>query len=150
MTNDITIRPLQAEDFNDWRELFIGYCNFYKMPATEQKIANVWGWLMNPNHVFEGYGAVYNGKLVGLCHLRAQPRPLSGEEIGYWEDMYVNPEYRGLKIAHKIVEFVRQLAKQRGWALVRWLTADTNYTARKIYDQYAEKTAFALYQMKID
>jgi hypothetical protein len=39
------------------------------------------------------------------------------------------------------------LALERGWAVVRWTTADDNYRARAVYDQLATRTTWITYDM---
>ncbi len=149
MTN-LIIKPLETQDFGAWRILFMGYKDFYKVPQNEDALNNTWAWLMNKDFVLKGIGAFFEDKLVGIAHYRAMPRPLSGQEIGFFDDLFTDPNFRGKGIGKALTSEIRNIAKANNWAAVRWLTADNNYNARRIYDEFATKTHFALYQMTID
>ena len=40
-----------------------------------------------------------------------------------------------------------EVARARGWSVVRWITADDNYRARTLYDRVARKTSWNLYEL---
>ncbi|WP_235438754.1 hypothetical protein [Streptomyces yangpuensis] len=42
---------------------------------------------------------------------------------------------------------LRGLAAERGWSVVRWITADDNHRARAKYDQVATRTMWVTYDM---
>jgi hypothetical protein len=42
---------------------------------------------------------------------------------------------------------MRSKARERGWLVVRWTTADDNYRARAKYDQVATRTNWITYDM---
>jgi hypothetical protein len=42
-----------------------------------------------------------------------------------------------------------EIAKERGWGKIRWITADDNYRARTLYDRVAVKTAWNTYEVVI-
>ena len=48
-----------------------------------------------------------------------------------------------------MIEAVRAVAEQRGWSVVRWITAENNYRARSLYDRVATKTPWVTYDIKI-
>jgi hypothetical protein len=39
--------------------------------------------------------------------------------------------------------------KQRGWTVIRWITAEDNYRALSLYDKVADKTKWATYDLKL-
>lgn len=148
--DDITIAPPRAEDYPDWRRLYEGYATFYKMPMNDEIAQRVWSWLLDPHHVLEAL-LVRNGKgrVVGLAHFRAMPRPLSGTTAGFLDDLFVEPGLRGQRVADRLLEAMAAVARQRGWTLIRWLTADNNYRARGVYDRLAKRTMWITYQMDL-
>lgn len=134
-----------------WRVLFQGYADFYKVPIDEGVKDRVWGWLTDPSHVLNGiFAEDAAGDLVGIAHVRAMPRPLSGNEVGFLDDLYVDPTRRGSGIVGLLFEAIRDHARARGWPAVRWLTQEFNYRARTVYDREGEKTPFILYGMTIE
>jgi GNAT superfamily N-acetyltransferase len=138
-----TATPLKAE----WRRLFDGYNVFYRRTPSDAVSETVWGWLNDPAHECEGVLALLDGKPVGLAHFRRQPRTGFGTDIGYLDDLFVDPEVRGQQVGRRLIAHVAQVGRQRGWDIVRWTTADDNYQARTLYDQVGRKTTWNLYEL---
>jgi GNAT superfamily N-acetyltransferase len=78
------------------------------------------------------------------------PSPLRGREIGFLDDLFVDPSYRGGGIASALLEAVRAEAKAKDWPVIRWITRDDNYRARAVYDRHAVKTDWNTYEMMPD
>jgi GNAT superfamily N-acetyltransferase len=142
-------RPVRLEDKSAWRALFNGYADFYGVPMDGPIADRVWAWLLDPAHVLEGLVACdANGEIIGIAHVRACPRPLSGCDIGFVDDMYVAPEARGSGAADVLVEALRALAVERGWSALRWITQHFNERGRAFYDRYTGGPSdFIMYQL---
>ena len=41
------------------------------------------------------------------------------------------------------------IGRSRGWTVIRWITAEDNARARKVYDRLATKTAWVTYDIKL-
>ena len=148
--DEITIAPPPAEDHAGWRRLYDGYAAFYKMPMTDEIAGRVWGWLHDPQHPLEALLArTRDGEIIGLAHFRAMPRPLTGSDAGFLDDLFVAPELRGARIGQRLIEAIAARGRDRGWTLIRWLTADNNYRARGVYDKLATRTHWITYQLDI-
>lgn len=145
----ITIRPLEEADYPHWLGLYHGYADHYKVSLSEAGIARTWGWLMDPSHPLEGIVAAQD-RPIGLAHYRAMPSPLRGAEIGFLDDLFVDPEHRGQRIGAELLEALRAIARDRGWPLIRWITRDDNYRARSLYDRHAVKSDWNTYEMSSD
>jgi GNAT superfamily N-acetyltransferase len=146
----ITIRPVEQRDRAEWNALYQGYADFYKVTQTEAMRDRVWSWLFDASHETEGLVAVdENGKLIGLTHFRHFARPLSASTGGFLDDLFVAPTARGSGAARQLINAVADIGRARGWSVIRWITADDNYRARTLYDQVAEKTKWATYDIKL-
>lgn len=146
----IFIRPVEQRDRAEWDALYQGYADFYKVTQTEAMRDRVWSWLFDASHETEGLVAVdENGKLIGLTHFRAFARPLSASTGGFLDDLFVVPAARGSGAARLLINAVADIGRARGWSVIRWITADDNYRARALYDQVAEKTKWATYDIKL-
>jgi GNAT superfamily N-acetyltransferase len=111
--------------------------------------AKVWGWLLDAGHTTEGLVAEVDGKLLGLVHFRPFARPLSASIGGFLDDLFVDPAARGSGAAAALIEALAAEGRKRGWTVIRWITAEDNYRARALYDQLAEKTRWATYDLKL-
>jgi len=147
MASTFRTRFVRRGDESQWRRLFDGYAAFYETPIDDAAAGRVWRWLNDPKHVLEGLvvddGA---GRLVGLAHVRNCPRPLGGNEIGFLDDMFVEPGARGSGAADALFEALQELARKRGWPMIRWATQHFNERARAFYDRYTDGPSdFILY-----
>ena len=151
-TTAVTIdRPTEA-DYPEWRRLYQGYAEFYRVPMDDAIARRLWGWLHDPGHVVEAFLAREGGggggrRPVGLAHFRAMPRPLAANTLCFLDDLFVDPGARGRGVGRALLEAVRAEARRRGWAKVRWITAEDNATARALYDRCAAKTRWVTYEM---
>lgn len=149
--SDVRIVPLASDHRSEWERLFWGYALFYKRPDPDAAhLERVWGWLHDPEHELEGIVAVIDKSVAGLAHFRRMPSPVRGEEIGFLDDLFVDPAHRGRRIGEVLAAELARIARARGWALVRWMTADDNYRARALYDRVASKTSWTIYEMKTE
>ena len=142
------IREIKLKDKEEWEKLYKGYADFYKVEMNNQILKTVWNWLHNKNHELKGIGYEIDGKIVGLAHYRKLLRPLKGKYIGYLDDIFVDPKYRGQKIGKKLLDKIKEISKINDWNLVRWQTDEDNFTAKKLYDKVATKTKKNVYELK--
>ncbi|MCP3754713.1 GNAT family N-acetyltransferase [Streptomyces sp. TBY4] len=148
MPSTITVREVRAADFPQWRALYRGYADFYRVEQTEEAAARVWAWVNDPAHEVNALVAEDgDGRLIGLAHYRPFARPLSATTGCYLDDLFVDPAHRGSGAADRLLTALRGIAAERGWSVVRWITADDNHRARAKYDQLATRTMWVTYDM---
>jgi GNAT superfamily N-acetyltransferase len=144
------ILPVAPEHREDWEKLYAGYAAFYKVDQTPRMRATVWAWLLDPAHEVQGVVAVDEaGRAIGLAHFRPFARPLSATTGGFLDDLFVSPEARGSGAAQALIEAVADIGRQKGWSVIRWITADDNYRARAVYDCVADRTKWLTYEIKL-
>ena len=144
------IRNLEKKDRENWTKLYNGYANFYKVPMNNEVLDTLWGWIHNENHIINGICFELEDKIVGIAHYRAMPRPIKGKYIGFLDDLFVEPDFRGQKIAQKLISYLKSLSKANNWDGVRWITHSSNENAKKLYNKIANNTGFELYELKGD
>jgi GNAT superfamily N-acetyltransferase len=145
-----TIRPILHADLVAWSRLFAGYASFYRVEQSPQMRELVWSWLHDPAHELSGFLAVdASGKAIGLAHYRPFSRPLSATTGGWLDDLFVDPESRGAEVGKQLILAVAAVGRERGWSVIRWLTAEDNYRARSSYDKLATKTKFLTYDLSL-
>ena len=66
-------------------------------------LQTVWNWLHDKNHEVDGLVYEVDGNIVGLAHYRRMPSPLRGQDIGFLDDLFVDPKHRGQKIGEKLI-----------------------------------------------
>ena len=142
------IRQIKTEDRNDWEKLYKSYAEFYEVEMNDKILQKVWSWLHDKNHEVEGLVYVVNENIVAFAHYRRMPRPLFGKDIGFLDDLFVDPDHRGKRIGEKIIKELQKISKLRGWDLIRWTTRNNNIRAKSLYDRVAEKTSWDMYELK--
>ena len=143
----MNIRSLTEADRDAWEHLYRGYAAYYKVETSSTKLDTLFSWLCDPEHVCEGLVADVSGQLVGLAHFRAMPSPLRGANVGFLDDLFVDPAQRGGEVANALIRAVDVIARQRGWDVVRWITRDDNYRARGLYDKLSTRSNWLVYEM---
>jgi GNAT superfamily N-acetyltransferase len=143
------MRPKTAY-FQEWAALYAQYADFYRMTQTDEMRQRVWRWINDPAHGTEAFVACdATGTLVGLTHFRPFARPLSATTGGFLDDLFVAPAARGSGTAQALIEAVANEGRARGWSVIRWITAEDNARARKIYDRLASETAWVTYDIRL-
>lgn len=144
-----TIRPLKSSDRDDWDRLYLAYAAFYRVDQSPDMRDRVFGWLTDLAHSSEGLVAQNaEGALIGLAHFRPFASPLRAAENCFLDDLFVAPEARGSGTADALIKGVVEIARTKGWATLRWITADDNYRARTLYDKCATRTMWVTYDLK--
>lgn len=139
----------EQRHYPDWRRLYQGYAEFYRVPMDDAIALRLWGWIMDPAIEVEARLAEDEaGRAVGLAHFRKMARPLSASWGGFLDDLFVAPEHRGGRVGELLIDAVVQVARERGWTVLRWITAEDNYRARTLYDRVATKTRWVTYEIK--
>ena len=143
-----SVREIQLKDKEQWQELYKGYANFYKVEMNNQILETVWSWLHDKNHELNGIVYEIDGNIVALAHYRRMPRPLKGKDVGFLDDLFVEPIHRGKKIGEQLLNELKKISKSKGWDLIRWITHNDNLRAKNLYDRVADKTHWDLYELK--
>jgi len=146
----IMVSELCLSDRQDWEELYYGYAEFYEVPMNQEILDAVWAWIFDARKSFYALIAKSDdGKAHGIMHYREMASPLRGKLVGFLDDLYVNPKSRGQGVVDALFQALVESAKRKGWPYVRWITAENNYRARRVYDKIAEKTQWITYQLKV-
>ena len=141
------IRSIQLNDKEDWQNLYHGYAEFYKVEMTQTILNTVWSWLTNEQHELNGLVCEFKEKIVAFAHYRRMPSPLRGKDIGFLDDLFVSPEFRGLKIGEQIISKLKIISTDKDWGLVRWITRSDNLRAKSLYDRVSNKTNWEVYEL---
>ena len=96
-----------------------------------------------------GLVAEQDSTLIGLAHYRPYARPLSASTGGFLDDLFVTPAARGTGAGRALIAALSDIGRAKGWTVLRWITADTNQTARALYDQVAAQTPWMTYDIKL-
>ena len=141
------VRDIEIKDKVEWEKLYQGYADFYKVEITKKILNTVWNWLHDTKHELNGLVFEVDKNIVAIAHYRRMPSPLRGKNIGFLDDLYVHPEFRGRKIAEEIINKLNEISKEKGWGLIRWITRNDNHIAKSLYDRVANKSTWEVYEL---
>ena len=144
------IKVLKQSHQARWEKLFRQYAEFYQTSLPPEAVAHVWQWLLNPSHPLCGLMAFHNRSAVGIIHYRPYPKSLTGQQACFVDDIFVTPRARSKGVATTLLQTLEKIAAAQGWDSLRWITAEDNYPARKLYDCVAQKTHWRVYEKPID
>ena len=141
----ITVRPLEANDREQWEPLWDGYNLFYERPDLPAAITETsWARFLDPEEPMFAAVAEMDGRIVGLVHYLYHRNTAMIEDACYLQDLFTAPEARGKGVGRALIEYVYAEAAKAGSRRVYWQTAENN-PARKLYDQVATLTPFRRY-----
>ena len=141
------IRNIEIKDKEQWKKLYHGYADFYQVTISEQILETIWDWLHDTNHDLNALVYEIDNSIVALAHYRRMPSPLRGKYIGFLDDLYVDPQFRGKKIGEKIIKKLNEISKEKNWGLIRWITRNDNHNAKSLYDKVAKKSTWEVYEL---
>ena len=145
----LTIRPLTAADHAGWHRLWTDYLAFYDTVLPEAVYQTHFSRLLGDDpRDFHGLVAEQDGRLVGLAHYVFHRHGWTIGDTCYLQDLYAEPEVRGMGIGRKLIEAVYDAADAHGAASVYWMTNRDNITARQLYDRIAVPTDFMKYRRR--
>ena len=143
----LTIRPIERADRAEWGRLWQGYLTFYKTELPQEIYDLAFDRMLSGDvGEFQGFVATVDGKPVGLVHYLFHRHGWKREQVCYLQDLYADPEVRGLGIGAALINAVYAAADEAGAPTVYWMTQQDNATARKLYDQIGVLTDFIKYQ----
>jgi GNAT superfamily N-acetyltransferase len=153
MTEAVNIRPVRADDLDQWLPLWDGYNAFYgRAGATAlagEITATTWSRFFDPYEPVHALVAERDGRLIGLTHFLLHRSTTAIAPILYLQDLFTAEEARGQGVARKLIEAVYDHARAAGIPRVYWQTHETNATAMLLYDRVAEKSGFVVYRKTI-
>ena len=146
---NLVIRPLEFGDEAEWRRLWTAYLEFYESSVPEEVYVSSFRRMLAGNagepNEYRGLLAVADGRPVGLVHYLFHRHGWRIENVCYLQDLYADPEVRGLGVGRALIEAVYAAADAEGCPSVYWLTQEFNATARRLYDRIGTVTPFIKY-----
>jgi GNAT superfamily N-acetyltransferase len=144
----VTVRPLVDGDAEAWRRLFRDYGVFYESHFTDDVLDRVWAKLRTGDGI-HALVAEVEGAVVGIAHYRSHPDTFTAGRDWYLDDLFVEPGSRGGGVATALIEHLTALAKATGPGTLRWITAEDNERAQRVYDRLAKRTTWVTYEVRL-
>jgi GNAT superfamily N-acetyltransferase len=145
----VIVRPVEQRDADAWRRLFRDYGVFYKTEFDDAQLDHVWGLLTTEGSGVDALVAEVDGAVVGIAHYRSHPDTFSTGNDWYLDDLFTDPAARGTGVASALIEQLKELARATGPGTLRWITAEDNVTAQRVYDRLAKRTTWVTYEIRL-
>jgi GNAT superfamily N-acetyltransferase len=143
------VRPIEARDADAWRRLFRDYGTFYETSFDDAQLDHVWTLLTTDGSGVDALVAEVGGSVVGIAHYRSHPDTFSTGNDWYLDDLFTDPSARGTGVASALIERLSELARATGPGTLRWITAEDNVTAQRVYDRLAKRTTWVTYEIRL-
>ena len=141
-----TVRNLATTDEEAWHRLWAGYCEFYGVDMPAEVTASTWQRLNDSQEpTFFGLVAEREGEVIGIANCILHGTTWAIAPRCYLNDLFVAPAARGSGAGKALIEHLQHIGAEQGWDKIHWLTAESNATARRLYDQFAPATEFRQY-----
>jgi ribosomal protein S18 acetylase RimI-like enzyme len=145
------VRELAGGDIPVWRELFRAYGVFYETEFDDAQLDHVAALLLQPGSGVDALVAEDDdARVVGFAHYRSHPDTFSVGRDWYLDDLFVDPEARGAGAGTALIEALAERASAAGpVGSLRWITAESNEHAQRVYDRIATRTSWVTYQKSL-
>jgi GNAT superfamily N-acetyltransferase len=139
--------PLESRHECDWLDLWRAYLEFYEAEVDERVTRNTWQMIIQPQSPVIGFGAEYEGQLLGFATVSVHDRAWSEAPAAYLEDLFVAEEARGHGVGRCLIGSVLNLGRECGWSTVYWHTRADNHRARILYESFVEEEDVIRYSL---
>lgn len=143
----VTTRPVLDADFAAWSALWADYLAFYETERDAEVHRHTWARIMDPDVKMFAAVAELDGEIVGIVNYVHHQYFWGPEDRIYLNDLYTTPKARGKGAGAALIRVVEDHAKATGAGQVWWLTAESNTSARMLYDKVATLTPFRQYKL---
>src|SRR6202051_3663080 len=150
MSDELTIRFVTPQDYDQWLVLWDGYNAFYgRLAATalSPEITRMtWARFFDAYEPVHGLVAESGGQLLGLTHYLFHRSTTAIAPVCYLQDLFTVEAARGKGVGRALINGVYERARIAGSPRVYWQTHQTNLTAMQLYDKVAEHSGFVVYR----
>ena len=150
MSNDLTIRFVNRQDYDQWLPLWDGYNAFYGRSGATALAGEItrmtWARFFDADEPVHCLVAESDGKLLGLTHYLFHRSTTAIAPVCYLQDLFTDEAARGKGVGRALINEVYEQAAKARSSRVYWQTHHTNRTARQLYDKVAEHSGFVVYR----
>lgn len=145
---NFTVRDARAEDRAAWEKLWLGYIDFYESVVTPEITDTTWKRLIDPAEPMFCLLAEddQTQEILGIVNCVIHRGTWSITDFCYLEDLFTAEIARKRGIGRALIEAVYKRADELNCSRVYWLTHETNYAGRSLYDKVAKNLGFIHYR----
>lgn len=143
----VQIRRATEQDIEQLTGLVEQYRAFYKQEPSDRTRPYLLDRLAKNESVI--FVAQIDNKLVGFTQCYPTFSTVSLSSVWLLNDLFVDPNYRGQKIADELMQVAEKAAKEAGASRIWLRTAHTNLPAQALYEGrgWAQDEVFRRYDL---
>lgn len=153
MISAISVRPIETNDYKQWRPLWDGYNAFYgrhgETALPESITQATWDRFFDPGEPVHAVVATEGQTVVALVHYLFHRSTTRLQDVCYLQDLFTAPSHRGRRIGQELIRAVYAAAQAEGSSRVYWTTQTTNTAGRALYDKIARYAGFIVYSHEL-
>ena len=131
-----------------WRQLWRGYCDFYRVQLADEVTDRTWKRILDPDSQVMCIVAEVDGQVHGFAHCVVHENTWETQAVCYLEDLFVAAAARGHGLGRALIEWLHNAMRAEGWARLYWVTPADNHAARRLYDRFAKADGFVRYVIR--
>ncbi len=137
MTEQITVRPLAADDRMGWEALWQGYQHHLQSKLPDKAVAETWLKLTDERVPLFGIAAFIDTyRMAGIAHYSLAPSSWSKGPMCHLQDLFIGPDLRGRGAGHALVDGVFSAADREKCSQVFWHLNRSDFRAKLLFDTY--------------
>lgn len=130
----VLLRRIKHQDLPTICELIVEHSNHEGFPLDSfEKVSNLGNLLFGSNPKIFGWVAELDSEIVGYMTATIDFSTWNAASFVYLDCLYLKPYARGKKLGWKMMNELRQFAKERGCEFVEWQTPPTNEIGLNFY-----------------
>lgn len=142
----VRVRPVVRQDEMRWRELFEGYCVFYKRTPSEPLTRHTWARILDSEVPIHAIVAEHDTDgVIGIANYLIHEHTLGLTPVCYLADLFVDPAQRAAGVGKQLIDWLLAEMKRQRWSRFYWHTRLNNYRARGLYDKFTSHSDFVRY-----
>ena len=130
----VTIDRASVDDIEIVTDLFLGYLDFYKAPASREVAASFISERLSKAYSMILIARNADGAAVGFTQVYPTLASVSMGRVWILNDLYVVPDARRLGAGRALVRAVTDEAQAEGVVRVTLATAEDNVSAQALYE----------------
>ncbi len=137
----MSVRAANRDEVGQIVPMMLAYCDFYEVERPDAAALTEMAVALIDAPDDEGFllAADEEGSVAGFAACGWKWSSLRGARIVVLEDLFVAPEFRGRRIADRLIEECAAIARRHEAPVLAWYTQPSNKRAQAVYDRVGGK-----------
>ena len=145
-----SIRRAAPKDRQRWLALWRTFVRDGPEPCGPGAADQAWTGILDPSKAIDCLIlADDRDQAVGFLVYVTHDYTWSTRPICYLLDIYIAPRWRGGGHGRALMAELIRIGRERGWLKIYWMTQESNYQARAVYDEIATRSPLVRYDLPL-